>query len=188
MKRSHSIIGASIAISLVAGSGPGVMGQEEMVGLPPVEFRGHIECGPEVRTGSETWLPDAEGSDTGVFRSRGYAWNPFTTAMSDPRLAGTYYVSYEWDEYRGDGAPVRIGAATWRIENEEGAWQGSLTDAYLSDGEGASASTVLIGEGAYEGLIVLWEEVAHFDDCVWDVQGLIVEGAAPTAPEAFSDE
>jgi hypothetical protein len=47
---------------------------------------------------------------------------------------------------------------------------------------------VLTGEGAYEGMSVLWEEVGHWDACSWDVRGLIVEGDPPAVPEVYIPE
>jgi len=189
MKGSRSIISTAIALGLLAGSTIAVAAQEEDVAAsPPVEFTGQLVCGPEVRTGTEEWIPDAAGSSAGLSRSHGYAWRPIATEISDPRLEGTYYLSFEWDEYRGSEGTKRIGAGTWRIENEEGAWQGSYTQAWLSDSPDASASTVLSGEGAYEGLSVLWEEQANWDACSWDVRGLIIEGGPPAVPEVYIPE
>jgi hypothetical protein len=189
--RSANGIAMAIAIGLSACALTVAAAQEEDVaGSPPVEFTGHIECGPEVRHGidsSETLqVGDDQVRHSG---SHGYAWQPIAT-MSDPRMEGTYNLSFEWDEYLPPGAAgyVRIGAGTWRIENEEGAWQGSHTSAYLSDSADTAASTVLSGEGAYEGLSVLWQEQADWDACTWDVRGLIIEGGAPAVPEVYIPE
>lgn len=189
MKGSRSIIGTTVALGLLAGSAVAVVAQEEGAAGVPVEFTGHLECGPEVRRGADTSEVLQVGDERVVHSSsHGYAWRPIVTAMSDPRLEGTYYGAFEWDEYRGSEGTTRVGAGTWRIENEEGAWQGSLTHAWLSDRPDASASGVLTGEGAYDGLIALWEEVGHWDACSWDVRGLIVEGGPPAVPEPFSSE
>jgi hypothetical protein len=187
MKGSRSIVGVAIALGLSGGSAMGVAAQEEAPSVP-VEFTGHIACGPEVRHGTDTsetlQVGDEQVRHSG---SHGYAWQP-TATMSDPRLEGDYYGSFEWDEYGGSEGTTWVGAGTWRIENDEGAWQGSHTSAYLSDSPDASASGVLIGEGAYEGLVVLWEEVLHWDACSWDVRGLIVEGGPPAVPEPYVPE
>jgi hypothetical protein len=186
MKGPRSIIATAIALGLLAGSAVGVTAQEGDATSVPVEFTGHIACGPEVRHGTDTSETLQVGDEqVRTSSSHGYAWRPVATAMSDPRLQGTYYGSFEWDEYRGAAGTTRIGAGTWRIENEEGAWQGSHTSAYLADSPDASASAVLIGEGAYEGLIALWEEVGHWDACSWDVRGLILEGDPPAVPEPY---
>jgi hypothetical protein len=189
MRAARSISIMAITVGLMAGSAAGVTAQEAGPGVP-TEFSGHLACGPEVRHGTDTSetleIGDAQVRHGG---SHGYAWQPSGT-MSDPRLTGTYYVAFEWDEYLPPGAPgrVRIGAGTWRIENDEGAWQGSVTNAYLSDGAEAAASAVLTGEGAYEGMSVLWQEQDDWDACTWDVRGLIIEGGPPAVPEPFTAE
>src|SRR5687767_7350689 len=59
----------------------------------PVAFTGRIVCGPDVRTGVDA--SSAEG-DLVRLRTRGWAWEASAT-MSDPRLEGDYYVSYDSD-------------------------------------------------------------------------------------------
>ena len=190
MRACRSISVTAIAVGVMVCSAAGVAAQDDSAGGVPTEFSGHFECGPEVRHGTETSEMLEVGDDQVRHSgSHGYAWQPSGT-MNDPRLEGTYFVSFEWDEYLPPGAPrsVRIGAGTWRSENDGSAWQGSLTNSYLADGPDASASTVLVGEGAYEGLIALWEEQAHWDTCSWDVRGLIIEGGPPAVPEPFIPE
>jgi diacylglycerol O-acyltransferase/trehalose O-mycolyltransferase len=190
MQGSRSIVAMSVALGLLAGSAVAVAAQTAGVApSPPTEFTGHLVCGPEVRHGTETseTLEVGDGSVTHT-SSHGYTWQPYATEMSDPRLEGTYSGSIEWDEYQGAEGTTRIGATTWRIENEEGAWQGSHASAWLADSPDATASAVLIGEGAYEGLIALWEEVGHWDACSWDVRGLIIEGGPPAVPEPYVTE
>jgi hypothetical protein len=149
-----------LGIALLTGSAGGVIAQEETAAPElPAEFTGHIECGPAV--GASMWQQPA--------------------TMSDPRLEGTYYYS----------AAERGGShsATLRMENEEGAWQGSMVTAKLSDGSWTTGSAVLVGEGAYEGLVAIWEHGYLFPEaCAADVRGLIVEGDVPPAPEPFIPE
>ena len=186
--RSRSM--TAIALGLLAGSTIGVSAQEEEAEVsPPAEVSGHIDCGPEVRSGSSDpeVYPLAEGPLI-IERTHGYAWQPSAT-MSDPRLEGTYYISYDDDAYTYPGATFdRLGTGTWRIENEEGAWQGSYTNAGLTDGTMTTATSVLIGEGAYAGLSVFWETSGDWNACTWDVRGLIIEGEVPAAPQPFIDE
>ena len=181
----------AIALGLLAGSAVAAAAQEDDAAAnPPVEFTGHIECGPEVRHGTDSSEVLQVGDDQVRHSgSHGFAWRPSAT-MSDPRLEGTYFLSFEWDEYLPPGVTnaMRVGAGTWRIENEEGAWHGSLTSVYLSDSPDTAASTVLTGEGAYDGLSVLWEEQADWEACTWDVRGLIVEGDPPAVPEVYIPE
>jgi hypothetical protein len=148
----------------------------------PVEFTGHIVCGPEVRTGM-TDIPLSD-SDTSVAHSRGWAWQPSAT-MSEPRLEGTYSYAYDDDQYRTEGlmSVPSVGWGTWRIENDEGAWQGSHPNIGFADGTYSKATTVLIGEGAYEGLTAIWEGQHDGPACAWDVRGLIIQVDMPAAPE-----
>jgi hypothetical protein len=43
-------------------------------------------------------------------------------------------------------------------------------------GSAIRATTLLSGEGAHEGLTVIWETETRWDACAWDVRGLIVDG------------
>jgi hypothetical protein len=187
MMGSRSIIGTAIAIGLLTGSAVGVMAQEDAAVSPPREFTGHIVCGPEVRTGTLESVAAADDSGSALSRTRGYAWETSAT-MSDPRLEGTYYISYDTDEYRGPGGTTTIGSGTWRIENEEGAWQGS----YLHADDPDYATTVwmpLVGEGDFDGLTALWESVYNPSGlCSWDVRGVIIDGDPPAAPEPYASE
>lgn len=150
---------------------------------PPVAFTGRIVCGPDVRTGVDESSPEG---DLVRVRSRGWAWQPSAT-MSDPRLEGDYYVSYDSDDYRSPTV-TSVGSGTWRIENEEGAWQGSFTNIKYPDST-TIVSTALVGEGAYDGLTALWESTNHRPlECAWEVRGLILEGDVPAAPEPYTGQ
>ena len=146
-------------------------------------FTGRIVCGPSVRTGV-----DETPTDGGPvrLRVRGWASQP-TATMSDPRLEGDYYISYDQDDYESS-IVTSVGTGTWRIENEEGAWQGSFTNIKYPDST-TIVSTALVGEGAYEGLTVLWEATNHRPvECAWAVRGLILQGDVPAAPEPYRGE
>ena len=147
---------------------------------PPAAFTGRIVCGDTIRTGV-----DGSPVDGGPVRltTRGWAWQP-TATMSDPRLEGDYYISYDSDDY--DSPTVTsVGTGTWRIENSEGAWQGSFTNIKYPEST-TIVSTVLVGEGAYDGLTAVWESTNHRPlECAWAVRGLILEGHVPAAPEPY---
>jgi hypothetical protein len=160
MKGPSSMLATALACGLLAGSTLSVGAQEEPDA--PVEFTGHIECGPDI--GPNQWQQSATNSD--------------------PRLEGTYYYS---EAYAAEPASAAT-AGTLRIENEDGAWQGSMVYVYLSDGTGTTGSTVLVGEGAYEGLSAIWEERMLVQACAADVRGLLIAGDVPTAPAAYVSE
>ena len=149
---------------------------------PPVAFTGVIVCGDTVRTGV-----DGSPADGGPVRltTRGWAWQP-TATMSDPRLEGDYYISYDSDDYVSPTG-TSVGTGTWRIENREGAWQGSFTN-IMYPGSTTIVSTALVGEGAYDGLTAVWESSHRPVQCDWAVRGLILEGDVPAAPKAYTGE
>jgi hypothetical protein len=157
--------------------------QDAAVAQPPVAFTGRIVCGDTVRTGvSES---PADGGPVHL-RTRGWAWQP-TATMSDPRLEGDYYVSYDSDDYESPTV-TSVGTGTWRIENREGAWQGSFTNIKYPEST-TIVSTALVGEGAYEGLTAVWEATNHRPvECAWAIRGLILAGIVPAAPEPYTGE
>jgi hypothetical protein len=171
------------------GSVPGVATDEPR--SAPVEVTGEIVCGPGVRwaTSSErTVVPLIDGEMT-VTQRRGDAWRQ-TATMSDPRLTGTYYTSVDNDVYQVPGeSAIDVSTYTRRIETDDGAWQGSDTWVYLTDGSYTAISTVLVGEGAYEGLSVIWEELWEDSPapsyCTAQVRGFIIDGDPPAVPEPF---
>jgi hypothetical protein len=104
-------------------------------------------------------------------------------------MEGSYYISYDSDEYRGSQGTTSVGSETWRIENGEGAWQGSSTGVNFADGHPSVLTIALVGEGAYEGLTAIWESVYNPSGlCSWDVRGVIIEGGPPAVPEPFIGE
>ena len=120
-----------------------------------------------------------------VTLNRGEVYETAST-MSDPRLDGETVAYFNADNYKSPETRSSVGRGTWRIENSDGAWQGSYTVIGLpSDGsvETLATTVTLAGEGEYEGLSALWE--AQFDSraCSWSVRGLIVEGELPPAPD-----
>lgn len=160
---------------------------------PPVEFSGQITCEPPSADRAGPWAVVREGStqilDGDLWQRRGHAVQQSAT-MSDPRLEGNHVVSEDRDEYHSAEYPfpIMVASGTRRIENDEGAWQGSYTVAYLADGSMTTFTTPLVGEGAYEGLIAIWEEQTSQTSCTPEVRGVIIDGSVPVAPEPFSSE
>jgi len=76
-----------------------------------------------------------------------------------------------------------VAAGTWRIVNEEGAWQGSYHNFDTPGGEDVVVTVPLTSEDAYDGLTAIWEASNFDDDHCWDVRGLIIEGELPAYPE-----
>jgi hypothetical protein len=160
-----------------------------------VEVSACIGIGPEVHRGTDEEivgsLPDGEMT---IHQFHGFTYLQSLTEVSDPRLEGTLYSAWSSDEYTlpGNEPEPGIFVFTDRIENDEGAWQGSgvLLDPDLTSRGAVMAipsvsvyvgPIVMVGEGAYEGLtaIVGFVDWAG-DDCT--VSGYIIEGSIPAPP------
>jgi hypothetical protein len=172
-----ALLTIAIAGAVIAAASP----QQSPVPVPPVgapaptAFTGRIAFGSQVRSGT------VESVD-GRTESRGSAHAPIIVEVSDPRLDGDATISFDTDEYTGpDGATYSVGTGTWRIENPDGAWQGSYTIVATQDYESV-VTTTLAGEGAYAGLTTVWEQTVGSSG--WDVRGVIFPAPPPMPPTA----
>jgi hypothetical protein len=82
---------------------------------------------------------------------------------------------------------AQIWAATHRIENEDGAWESRALGGSFADGATIGGDPdpveVLIGEGAYEGLVAIFEVTGAVEStCTLEVRGLIFAGAPVAKP------
>jgi hypothetical protein len=113
--------------------------------------------------------------------SRGHTWRGTITATDD-RLSGTHYYSFNSDAYRlPDGGTPTSWAEGHRIENDEGAWQGSSVG-FTDAGEvSETGPAVLIGEGAYEGLTAMIATSIE-GECFLNVRGIVISVPATPAP------
>jgi hypothetical protein len=148
----------------------------------PGEFTVCVPHNSPLRSGTDEQfvVPHPDGDMT-VERQRGYTWAGTITA-TDPRFSGTHYYSWDGDTYTlasGDDGP-QVAADGLRIENDEGAWQGSGTSATLPDGTSAYSPLVLTGEGAFEGLTAIL--VGIEDSCFFDFRGIVMEFPDPPVP------
>jgi len=152
---------------------------------PPVVFTGTIACGPPVRQPTtETFVVGEDGME--LTRNRDGAWNQ-TVTMSDPRLEGAIYQTYEDDVYRAAGADAdgpRVIAYTWRITNDGGVWETRANTATFADGSQiGDPPTVLVGSGGYEGLVAIFDVTEERQQgCVIDIRGVIFAGAPVPEP------
>jgi hypothetical protein len=130
--------------------------------------------------------PYEERTEDGVTKSIGECWAPGILAPSDPRMAGTLEYCGSEHVYGTDReADTVVLTETYRITNEEGAWQGSSYGAWWDDpGSGDRMEVggdplILVGEGAYDGL---YAALTFLPD--WrDIRGVIFAGAPPAAVE-----
>ena len=170
MRTTRTLATGSAVLALLAGTALAVGAQSPAADDPmaPVGFTGRISYGPETSSGTEA-------SVDGHTETRGEVFAPTVTEMSDERLVGTVTLTLDIDWYPPEEASLR--ARTWRIENDEGAWEGPDLILSLPDGSVSTTSGVLTGEGAYEGLLAAWEVSPAGGG--WDVEGFIVPGDAP---------
>ncbi len=115
--------------------------------------------------------------------SRAYHGNRATQTSEDPRISGDFTVVY-----LGDGPwPAQAGESSRftslvRIENDDGAWQGPLTDVFLPDQVWIQYGW-LTGEGAYEGLSFFTSFRGHTDAAHHNGEGVIWPGGPPPEPD-----
>jgi hypothetical protein len=159
-----ALLGLTLMPGVAQAEGPDPAGQ-------PVFFEGTFDITGRLADGLQ------ERSD-GLTATRDRVYEVTITNITDDRLGGRMTATFNRDEYWAPGAMSGVGVATWRIENEEGAWSGSgRYVAVPSDFSTIVTTTTytLQGEGAYEGLMATME--ADFDDLTsaWAVRGLILE-------------
>ena len=143
--------------------------------VPPVAFTGQISFGGQVRAETTETVGDH-------VENRGGAWQTSVISISDDRLDGDVTISFDTDEYKtSDGSSYVVGSGTWRITTADGAWQGSYpivsTDEFTS-----VVTTTLVGEGAYDGMTVVWEQTLTGSS--WSIRGVIFPAAPPAPPTA----
>jgi hypothetical protein len=147
--------------------------------------------GPAVAPDRNGMSASLELGDEGlrVARNRGGAWRNAVT-MSDPRLRGDAYQTYESHEYVGTG--IEVVASTLSIVNEDGAWVSRRCRGTGTGADATDSGSVFIGEGTYEGLIAVMSEVgapvsrpetipAEYEGC-GEVKGIIIDDAPVPEP------
>jgi hypothetical protein len=180
------LLALSATGAIVAGQSPSpAPPDKEPAPQPPAEFTGVWCIGPEVAPDRNGTITTIELGDDGLTltRNQGGAWRN-AVSMSDPRLQGDAYQTYETDTY--DPPSIEVISSTLSIVNEEGAW---VSRHYSSRGTPAGSTdtgNVFIGQGAYEGLIafmstgapVLRPEgiTAEYVGCE-ELQGIIIDDA-----------
>ena len=183
---STSVASADRVMTAPATTEPAVV---EPAPQPPVEFTAcNVDTDVESVGSVETVTIPGPDGETTLHRSRGGIITQVMSDVSDPRLDGTWALAWNEDDYQGPqgAASANILTVILRIENDEGAWQG--TDLVVRHGPnsnwpGDAFHLALTGEGAYEGLTAAM--VYQFGvDCP-SVRGYILELGVPAAEATF---
>jgi len=117
-----------------------------------------------------------------VLQQRGESWGCQVWTMDDPRISGVAKTIWNQDiAPRPTGGSGAVASALFRIENEAGAWEGTMTELEFGSQFRGSAGW-FIGEGAYDGL------TAFVMDDLDDIWGVIRPDDGFGPPPAFADE
>jgi hypothetical protein len=181
--RIAAVLAIALGTATVTTMGPGLIQQSPPASALPSPSAVPLPDPTKATTvtGQIVFGPESRASDLqsalGVVRSWGASHRPSIVTISDPRLDGDAWISWQHDDYvLSDGTRFTVGTGTWRIETEDGAWQGSYPRVEI-DGGSDRNTAVLTGEGAYEGLTVVWEQTLGASG--WDIVGVIIEGPPP---------
>jgi hypothetical protein len=177
---------AILTAGLLAGPAGGVAGQAEPADdMAPSFFAGTVP---------DDWAFLAEGTEErrpdGVVLYDGFVFS-FPWQADDPRIAGTATQVTNATDYRegattlgSTGLDGVVRTAHLRIVNDEGSWEGALSNLQIDDlGFFEVTAGWLTGLGAYEGLAAY---------VVWDVsngafRGHITAEGPPPTPDLPAD-
>jgi len=189
VKKFRTPLITAIAIGLLAGSSAGVAAQDDSVvaddAMAPSFFTGTFGNGWR-DLGVLTTETRPDGVVETVHSSSGQ-W--FTNDSRINGLATNVTNELEYPEGALGDSPIGevgiIRSRLTRVENDAGAWVGTLHNIQLDDPAWEISAGWLVGEGDYEGLMAY---VVHEYENGRKVGGYITPDGAPPVPEAFPDE
>ena len=154
MNKRPAIIVTAVVLVLAALTVPSVLARSD-------GFSGGFSYGPPV------------GGENGEIIEN--QWTQQGVSFDDPRLDGRVTLTANSDQLDDEG----LYRYSFRIETDEGAWQGEPVAGFtFDDGTYATAVHLFIGEGAYEGLAAV-AEVGNDGHHNFSLRGRIVEGPFP---------
>ena len=131
--------------------------------------------GPESVRGGGTFAIVDSGTATqlgDVTQIRGFVATTVDTT-NDPRATGTGTLRLSIDTYGAVGREW----GTYRLENDGGAWAGTVTGGAWSGGNASEVAGWLAGSGAYNGLT--YYLCVRSTDLTTDIEGIIYSGSPP---------
>jgi hypothetical protein len=159
--------GAAMSVCLALSGGPAQAQEVSLAASPPLPSAVHVEGTMVV---SDIVMGPSTTVD-GIRQMRGLTATT-TDTMDDPRVSGTGAIVGNLDSY-GD---VMTQWGTYRLENADGAWEGTWRGVLWNRGGVTEHTMWLTGSGAYEGLTYY----AHVNGSgVIDIEGVIFPGEAP---------
>ena len=182
MRSARTFFGIILTLSLLALPG-GATGQSS--DATPVDDNAATEPVYVTWSGDYAGWLDVPGETEdfpGFFRM--FEGNRATQTSEDPRISGEYTSVYLVDRTGAD----RRHTSLVRLENDEGAWQGPLTNVFLPDQLQPDQLWVqygwLKGEGAYEGLSFFTSGQFDGGSASHEGQGMIWPGDPPPVPDS----
>jgi len=165
-----SLVGTVILVLLGGGLSMAVMAQEE--GESPLVT--HV-TGTIIDTSYDDSMAEITYAPGDVTHVNGASYVE-TNVWDDPRLPAEKRLILNFTTYPDDGGRFMVARTSIRLDGPDGAWVGTGVGLAYPDGT-SEGQDVLVGEGAYEGLIAVLY-------CGTDMgcTGSIIEGDMPTQP------
>lgn len=185
MKNATTSLIAALTICLLAGQALGVAAQSDDP-MAPSFFNG------DAGLGWRAWDESTETSPAGTTTETGSSSVLWQT--NDPRINGVATSSGSTVRYEEDAlieSSLQDGSM-WgqltRVENADGAWEGTLDLLEIEEVELSIKSGWLVGEGAYEGLLayVVVDYSDHRPDET-SLMGHITPDGQPSVPETIPE-
>lgn len=166
MRTVKATITSIVTIGMLAGSAVGVTAQDADPAAPSVWSGELVPAeGEQISFEDTPTYLEVLGRDSGRIEA------------SDPRISGDWAQVLAVRVFDPDGDGAVLQTATISIANEGGSWSGTYSG--WAGGSSGQGWNVLAGEGGYDGLTAVFSQTTD-----GTVEGLIVPGAAPAAPEA----
>jgi hypothetical protein len=176
-----AVILATTLLLAVLGVGALVVGAQSPSPAPPETVRMSFFTGTGPTDACQLAEPSEEVVD-GVLRARGESWGCQEWTTSDPRFSGVATVIWNQDTVTLPEGPGEITSTLFRLENADGAWEGTVTEMMVGKLFRGSAGW-LTGEGAYDGLVAY---VALTDS--EEIRGVIRPDDGFGPPAAFPEQ
>jgi hypothetical protein len=172
-------------VALLLGAPPTAVAQSEAESVAPVTFSARFQPGPSSRDAEVASEERPDGVRVSDYR--GGCWHPTVAQTSDPRLDGTLTYCLDENRYYLEDASYAVKTGTFRIETDDGAWQGARpitewTDLATGDKLAMGDVAILAGEGDYDGLYAVMTFLPDWSD----IRGVIVSDPPPAAPSPTS--